>query len=167
MSEGRRGVRVTSLGFLFVLVGIVVAAWVSNALFLRGMEERGTFGDMFGVANALFSGLAFAGVLFAIFLQREDLETQKKQLELNRKELEAQGRRLDEQYNTLRRQAFEGAFFQLVRLHAEMVTSMAIMSDGNVIRGRECFQILRISLGVCYRDATFCGRGCAGICGLA
>ena len=37
---------------------------------------RGTFGDMFGAVNALFSALAFAGVLYALMLQRQDLRQQ-------------------------------------------------------------------------------------------
>jgi hypothetical protein len=35
---------------------------------------------MFGAVNALFSGLAFAGVVYAIFLQRIDLALQRKEL---------------------------------------------------------------------------------------
>ena len=35
---------------------------------------------MFGAVNALFSGLAFAGVVYAIFLQRMDLALQRKEL---------------------------------------------------------------------------------------
>jgi hypothetical protein len=52
-----------------------------------GWSERGTFGDMFGAVNTLFSGLAFAGVIYAIFLQSQELELQRKELELTRTEL--------------------------------------------------------------------------------
>lgn len=51
------------------------------------MNERGTFGDMFGAINALFSGLAFCGVIYAILLQRRELELQREELTLTRKEL--------------------------------------------------------------------------------
>lgn len=51
------------------------------------MSDRGTFGDMFGAVNSLFSGLAFAGVIYAILLQREELKLQRKELELTREEL--------------------------------------------------------------------------------
>lgn len=34
----------------------------------------GTFGDMYGVLNCLFSGFAMLGALYAIFLQRKELE---------------------------------------------------------------------------------------------
>jgi len=50
-------------------------------------SARGQFGDMFGAVNATFSGLAFAGLIYAILLQREDLALQRSELELTRKEL--------------------------------------------------------------------------------
>ena len=37
------------------------------------MNRTGTFGDTFGAANSLFSGLAFAGVAVAIMFQRREL----------------------------------------------------------------------------------------------
>lgn len=48
---------------------------------------RGQFGDSFGAINALFSGLAFAGVIFTILLQRNELALQRQELEDTRAEL--------------------------------------------------------------------------------
>jgi uncharacterized protein (DUF3084 family) len=42
---------------------------------------------MFGATNALFSALAFAGVLYTIHLQREELGLQRQELEQTRLEL--------------------------------------------------------------------------------
>ena len=42
---------------------------------------------MFGAPNALFSGLAFAGVIYAIILQRNELRLQREDLQLSREEL--------------------------------------------------------------------------------
>ena len=42
---------------------------------------------MFGAVNALFSGFALAGVIYAILLQRKELSLQRRELELNRQEL--------------------------------------------------------------------------------
>lgn len=60
---------------------IVIVLWLGLgviAFFLDDeWEDRGTFGDMFGSINALFSGLAFAGVLTTLILQRQDLEIQR------------------------------------------------------------------------------------------
>lgn len=88
------------------IVLLVVQVIVGTCIFLVFDEpvERGTFGDMFGVVNALFSGLALAGVIFAILLQREELRLQRKELELTREELrksaEAQERTAQAQART-------------------------------------------------------------------
>ena len=65
----------------------VVVIWLLSWFLLRHEPERGTFGDMFGGTNALFSGLAFAGVIYAILLQKQELKLQRKELELTRQEL--------------------------------------------------------------------------------
>ena len=48
---------------------------------------RGSFGDSFGAINSLFSGLAFAGIIYTILLQRKELSLQRKELTDTRKEL--------------------------------------------------------------------------------
>ncbi len=68
----------------------VFVFWILNLILLKGLENRGTFGDMFGGLNALFSGLAFVGLISAILLQRQDLLLQSKILESTRKELTGQ-----------------------------------------------------------------------------
>jgi hypothetical protein len=50
-------------------------------------KTRGTFGDMFGGINALFSGIALAGVVIAIIFQRQELRLQRRELEMTRQEL--------------------------------------------------------------------------------
>ena len=42
---------------------------------------------MFGSINALFSGLAFAGIIYTILLQRKELELQREELKLTREEI--------------------------------------------------------------------------------
>jgi len=62
----------------------IVLAWIATPLILYKWmgkyEQMGQFGDLFGSINALFSGLAFAGVISAILLQRHELELQRKEL---------------------------------------------------------------------------------------
>lgn len=41
---------------------------------LSKWDERGQFGDTFGVVNALFSGLGFVGVIAALYLQHRELK---------------------------------------------------------------------------------------------
>ena len=71
---------------LWLLFGIVSVLWGISWLLvvttdsLGTWEQRGTFGDMFGAVNSLFSGLAFAGVIYAIFLQRRELRETRHEL---------------------------------------------------------------------------------------
>lgn len=72
----------------------VVAIWIAAPLAiyyaLPHWGERGQFGDIFGSVNALFSGLAFAGLYWALRLQREQLALQRNELALQRDELRLQ-----------------------------------------------------------------------------
>jgi hypothetical protein len=56
-------------------------------LLMKSWQDRSNFGEMFGGLNTLFSGLAFIGVIYAIFLQRRELEFQRQELILTRTEL--------------------------------------------------------------------------------
>ena len=51
---------------------VVVSLWTLSAVALYfalpNWETRGAFGDTFGAVNALFSGLAFGGILVALFV---------------------------------------------------------------------------------------------------
>lgn len=77
--------------WLIVVVAICAAYFFVMYLWFPGnLEERGQFGDMFGFLGALFSGLAFAGLIVTIRQQREDLKNQRDEIELQRKDLEAQ-----------------------------------------------------------------------------
>ena len=50
-------------------------------------KDSGPFGDTFGTVNALFSGAAFAGIIYTILLQKRELRLQRYGLELTRREL--------------------------------------------------------------------------------
>ena len=86
--------------------------------------ERGTFGDMFGAVNSLFSGLAFAGVIIAILLQRKELELQREELELTRGEFKKQTEEFEKQNDNLNIQRFENTFFKMLDLLNEIVSNI-------------------------------------------
>jgi hypothetical protein len=75
------------VGLIILCVGLWGLTWYLSVRYIDKPGDQGTFGDMFGSVNALFSGLAFAGVIYAIYLQREDLKLQQKDLKLQREEL--------------------------------------------------------------------------------
>jgi len=75
----------------FFIFPAILLIWIGYGLWvyynISPWSDRGQFGDMFGAVNALFSGLAFAGVIIALVFQRRELELQRRELELTRKEL--------------------------------------------------------------------------------
>ena len=85
----------TKSNLLIKLILLVIVIWGISALlimfFLSEWSERGTFGDLFGAVNALFSALAFAVLIYTIVLQREEIKQNREEIVLNRKELEKSG----------------------------------------------------------------------------
>jgi hypothetical protein len=61
------------------------------------MAKRGQFGDMFGAINSLFSGLAFAFLIYTALLQKKELELQREALTGQKTELANQVEQLSKQ----------------------------------------------------------------------
>lgn len=61
--------------FIILVVGLTLLIG-----FYANESKRGTFGDMFGFANALFTGLSFVSLIGTILLQRKDLNVQRNEL---------------------------------------------------------------------------------------
>ncbi len=74
-----------------VMTLFVVILWGLSAVvilkFFPTWDQRGTVGDMFGAVNALFSGLAFAALIYTIMMQREEISLNRQEITRNRKEL--------------------------------------------------------------------------------
>lgn len=85
---------------------------------------RGEFGDMFGAVNALFSGLAFAGLIITLILQRQELGLQREELEQTREELKNQRMEFEKENETLKYQRFENLFYNMLNLQQEIVTGL-------------------------------------------
>lgn len=86
-----------STAILVSSIAAVVAVWYLLPKFYTGgfetVSDKGSFGDSFGAVTSLFTGLAFAGLLFTIMLQqreiklqREDFLTQLDEMRLARQE---------------------------------------------------------------------------------
>lgn len=101
---------------LLSLITVVIVLWLLywflvDLLYPPGAEDGGgVFGDKFGALNALFSGLAFAGILYTIALQRQDLSIQSRQI------AEAERER--------QRNAYESLFFHLLHFHQDIVKGL-------------------------------------------
>jgi len=65
---------------IFVSVAIALedlAAYIEIRL-LNDWQTRSSFGEMFGAVNTLFSGLALAGVIYTVLIQRHEIEMQRR-----------------------------------------------------------------------------------------
>lgn len=98
---------------LIYVIGGIILLWLSSGVliytFIDNWNDRGTFGDLFGFINSLFSGLALAGLIFTIYSNRNELKIQREEIEINRKELiksrkiqEKSERALEEQVRQLK-----------------------------------------------------------------
>lgn len=99
-----------SMGILVVLLAVVVGLWCWLPGQLAGdnatLEHRGQLGDSYGSVNALFTGLAFAGLIFTILLQHREIRLQRAdfaaQIEEMRQSREEIGRQVHVQTLQLR-----------------------------------------------------------------
>lgn len=75
------------VGLIVTVVAVQTIAALAIYYSLPDWASRGQFGDLFGAANALFSGLAFAGLIYTVLLQRKELQLQREELRMTRTEL--------------------------------------------------------------------------------
>ena len=101
MSEKARHLVVISAGVVALQAAIGAVVYFA----FHDWATRGQFGDLFGVVNALFSGLAFAGLIYTVMLQREELALQREELHLTREELRRSATAQEQQEAALRVQA--------------------------------------------------------------
>ncbi len=98
--------------FCFVLLGFAV--YVGAILYLTwpiselSVAKSGVFGDSFGALNALFSGLAFAGLIVTVLLQRDEMHLSRVAFE---------------------RQQFEASFFNLLNLYSQNLREIRIVRE--------------------------------------
>lgn len=138
-AKQRLPVKAITISALAVIVATMAAVHFVVPLL---SSTPGTYGDMFGVANALFSGLALGGVILAIVFQSQELELQREELRQTRAELAGQKQQLRLQQETLKKQQFESTFFHHLELFNNIVASMDLTAGGVPSTGRDCFTVL-------------------------
>ena len=144
INKDKKGTNYTLLVVFSIIVVILYAgSWYYIDSTYTGLDARGQFGDKFGAVNALFSGLAFAGLIFTIILQKNELALQRKELSLTHEELKGQKEQLEEQNKTLKIQRFENTFFNMLSQFQEVVSGITYTLDfgekTKVYKGRELF----------------------------
>jgi len=122
----------TRLLYFIILCGIICISWMlwilSICWIVPGWPKRGQFGDMFGGLSALFTGLAFAGLIFTILMQK----TQLKEAESDQE-----------------RQRFENIFFQLLNSFNQIIDSTELQPPRGAGKSRAAFTSMSYTL---YRE---------------
>lgn len=126
------------------VVGLFAFSWWWLAATINNPEKQGQFGDQFGAVNALFSGLAFAGLIFTIILQKKELALQREELTQTREELKGQKEQMEEQNKTMKIQRFENTYFQMLNQFQEITNNITysfidILDAYHTVKGREVF----------------------------
>ncbi len=141
-----------------LIIAVLSVVFIVGILYLTIFElhslapdKRGTFGDMFGAANALFSGLAFVGIIITILLQRTELALQRQELTDTRKELERSAtaqeqsqRALTRQANNLKISAKLSALNSLVAYYADLEARSRQVAPRNSARAKKEAYVARI-----------------------
>lgn len=121
-------------GILKVIGILVLLVLVWIVLLLVVNQFGGRLNEVaYSGANSLVSTLAFVGVLFTIYLQRNELRLQREEMEQTRGEFKAQN-------GTLRRQRFEATFFNLLTIHHTITERLMLNVSEGVMNGREAIQ---------------------------
>lgn len=141
-----------------VVTGIWILSWVliQNYYGTGTDDGRGTFGDMFGAVNSLFSGLAFSGIIYTIIMQRKDLELQAESIKLQTIAIEMQTEELGlmkeetarmadelkEQKHLMNTQLVENLVFKMIETVRVNLESVTVNSNSQVYRGMEAIKHL-------------------------
>ena len=113
------------IGAAFAL--LVVVAAVGFAVIRQMQPGQGVdLGDAYEGLGALFSGLAFIGVIYALAYQRAELKLQREELALTREEMVRQRQEMEAQNATLAHQRFENSFFQLLKFQRDSMQAMRV-----------------------------------------
>lgn len=142
---------------LSILLGAVTLVWLIFGLIAYNLpatlEESGQSGDMFGGVTALFSGLAFAGLIFTLFVQKQELRYQRKELSHlvteqreTKGHLKDQASHLKSQSDFIERQIFENNFFQLLRSFNEYVANTRVTENKTMHEGHDSYEVISENL---------------------
>jgi hypothetical protein len=128
---------------------IVIFLFVGNLFFglnFNSLAEAGQFGDMFGAVNAMFSGLAFAGVCYAIILQRNEIKIARSEIRYTRIIMEEQKENIKKQNISIQTKSFEDTFFRMLEFLTGITDKIrletVIVSSQRMVSGKESFTIL-------------------------
>lgn len=110
-------------GFPLLLLA-VVATFVGASFFLDCLGPSSVLNKYSNTINSLFSGLAFAALIYTIIQQREDLDLQRQQIELSIVEQRAANAEFTRQNLNIELQRFENTFFKMIDNQSRLYLSL-------------------------------------------
>lgn len=115
---------------------VFVAGLVGIHLTMFSVNEPAALANAAGAVGVLFSGLAFAGLITALLMQRIEVQLQRRELRLQRRELRMQRHEaartraeFENQSGTMERDLFERHFFQLLEMNRQTADALRVQFD--------------------------------------
>lgn len=110
ISNSSDEIKITKKTLIIVVVvslAIVVGLCLINFFLLINLDikEIEAYGNILGPVNALFSGLAFSGIIITILFQSKELSLQRQELIITREELKRSANAQENSEKALNRQA--------------------------------------------------------------
>ena len=129
---------VTVVCIVFGYLGILL--YLTQPISSYSMSSAAILGDSFGIVNALFSGLAFAGLIITILIQREEL---------------------NESREIFKAQKFDDAFYRLLDFYRNNLNEIAITDEKGKLTGiaalshqlRKFQNVIKPPAGCSFNDA--------------
>jgi hypothetical protein len=133
---------------IFTSVALIIGAYLAFLIFISwpldelSVRQAALLGDSFGIVNSLFSGLAFAGLIVTIFLQRQEL---------------------NESREVFKSQKFEDSFYRLLDFYKDNLNEISVHDNkANAYHkgvGGLAFQLRKISPFIHSYSKKQTGRG--------
>ena len=134
------------IAIVFLIIAFIFPFAVNY--FFSDWTKSGTFGDTFGALNALFSGLALAGVIVTILIQRTELKNQRLELTLQRNEMR------DTRKEFLLNRTTTLVYNQLDRFEKALSELTLTMPNGTSIKGNDAILYLDENENQIYETLT-------------
>lgn len=129
-----------------IVVFSIVYGGTGLIYLLSEPSYSGQFGDTFGAANALVSGVALIFVGYTLIQQRDMLKQGQRQLEIQQEELkqntaalQAQKDEFVKQVQSMQAQELDNQFFQLLRSLNNIIEISSYEVHSKVSTGLDCF----------------------------
>lgn len=136
---------------IVLICAVVILLWAGYgfgiAVWFDGIEQASQAGELFGGISALFSGLAFAGLIITLLIQRKELQLQRQEMARMVKEQAETREQVAEQTEQFRIQTdffkiqiFEKNFFQLIDILTDHINGLALGSGEARLTGRAALE---------------------------